>query len=90
MASSRVWTVTFRQSVTKDLRGIPNADVRRILNRIDTLASDPRGDGCVKLSGQNRYRIRQGAYRIVYEIHDDRVVVMVVKVAHRSSVYESR
>ena len=90
MASSRVWTVTFRQSVTKDLRGIPNADVRRILNRIDTLASDPRGDGCVKLSGQNRYRIRQGAYRIVYEIHDDRVVVKAVKVAHRSSVYESR
>jgi mRNA interferase RelE/StbE len=90
MASSRVWTVTFRQSVTKDLRGIPNAEVRRILNRIDTLASDPRGDGCVKLSGQKRYRIRQGAYRIVQEIHDARLVVMVVEVAHRSSVYESR
>lgn len=90
MASSRVWTVTFRQSAAKDLRGIPNADVRRILDLIDTLASNPRGDGCVKLSRQNRYRVRQGAYRIVYEIDDDRVVVIVVKVAQRSSVYESR
>jgi mRNA interferase RelE/StbE len=44
----------------------------------------------VKLSGQNRYRVRQGVYRIVYEIHDDRLVVIVVKVGHRSSVYETR
>ena len=90
MASSEVWTVTFKQSVAKDLRAIPNADVRRILERINALALNPRGDGCVKLSGQNRYRVRQGVYRIVYEIHDDRLVVIVVKVVHRSSVYETR
>lgn len=90
MASSKVWTVTFKQSVAKDLRAIPNADVRRILDRINTLTLNPRGDGCVKLSGQNRYRVRQGVYRIVYEIHDDRLVVIVVKVGHRSSVYETR
>lgn len=90
MASSKVWTVTFKQSVTKDLRAIPNADVRRILDRIDALAFNPRGDGCVKLSGQSRYRVRQGTYRIVYEIHDDRLVVIVIKVGHRSSVYETR
>ena len=90
MASSKVWTVTFKQSVAKDLRAIPNADVRRILDRINTLALNPRGDGCVKLSGQNRYRARQGVYRIVYEIHDDRLVVIVVMVGHRSSVYDTR
>lgn len=90
MASSKVWTVTFKQSVAKDLRTIPNADVRRILDRINALAENPRGEDCVKLSGQNRYRVRQGVYRIVYEIHDDRLVVIVVKVGHRSSVYETR
>jgi mRNA interferase RelE/StbE len=90
MASSKVWTVTFKQSVAKDLRAIPNADVLRILDRINTLALNPRGDGCVKLSGQNRYRARQGVYRIVYEIHDDRLIVIVVMVGHRSSVYDTR
>ncbi|MBX3651952.1 MAG: type II toxin-antitoxin system RelE/ParE family toxin [Burkholderiales bacterium] len=90
MASSKVWTITVKQSVSKDLRTIPNADVRRILDRISALALNPRGDGCVKLSGQNRYRVRQGVYRIIYEIHDDRLVVIVVKVGHRSSIYETR
>ena len=90
MANSKVWTVTFKQSVAKDLRAIPNVDVRRILERIETLTSNPRGDGCVKLAGQERYRVRQGAYRIVYEIHDDHLVVIVIKVGHRSSVYETR
>jgi len=90
MASYKVWTVTFKQSVAKDLRAIPNADVRRILDRIDTLATNPRGEGCVKLAGQDRYRVRQGVYRIVYEIHDDQLVVIVVKVGHRASVYETR
>lgn len=90
MASYKVYTISFKQSVAKDLRAIPNADVRRILDRIDALASNPRGDGCVKLAVQERYRVRQGVYRIVYEIHDDRLVVIVVKVGHRSSVYEMR
>lgn len=90
MASYKVYTITTKQSVAKDLRAIPNADVRRILGRIESLAANPRGEGCVKLFGQNRYRVRQGVYRIVYEIHDDRLVVIVVKVAHRSSVYEMR
>lgn len=90
MASSKVRTVTFKQSVAMDLLAIPNADARRILDCINTLTLNPRGDSCVKLSGQNRYRTRQGVYRIVYEIHDDRLIVIVVKVGHRSSVYETR
>lgn len=90
MASYRVYAVIIKQSVAKDLRAIPNVDVRRILDRIETLATNPRGEGCVKLAGQDRYRVRQGVYRIVYEIHDDRLVVIVIKVGHRASVYETR
>jgi mRNA interferase RelE/StbE len=81
--------ITFKKSVAKDLRGIPNQDIKRILSRIDTLAENPRGEGCIKLSGYEKYRIRQGLYRIVYEINDDVLVVNVIKVAHRSSVYQS-
>ena len=82
------YEIAFRASVAKDLRRIPNTDVRRILGSIDALAENPRPQGCVKLSAQERYRIRQGIYRIVYEIRDTELIVQVVKVAHRRDVYE--
>ncbi len=81
------YEIRFRRSVAKDLRAIPKHDVKKILKRIDALAKDPRGKGCTKLSGQARYRVRQGTYRIVYEIRDAILVVVVVKIGHRSSVY---
>ena len=82
------YKITFKKSVAKDLRGIPSADVKRILRSIDDLAENPRAEGCVKLSVQERYRVRQGVYRIVYEIREESLIVLVVKVAHRSSVYK--
>lgn len=83
------YSVTFKKSVAKDLRSIPSQDVKCILSRIDTLTTNPRGEGCIKLSNQEYYRVRQGLYRIVYEIIEDRLVVNVVKDAHRSSVYQN-
>lgn len=79
--------IVFKRSVAKDLRRIPNPDVRRILDRIDKLADDPRPLGAEKLSAQERYRVRQGVYRILYEIQDEELVVAVVKVGHRRHVY---
>jgi mRNA interferase RelE/StbE len=79
-----------RPSVAKDLRGIPKADIERILARMQGLRDDPRADGCEKLSGAELYRVRQGVYRIVYEIHDEWIVVEVIRVGHRSEVYKSR
>jgi len=84
------YKITFKKSVAKDLRKVPNTDVRRILARIDELADDPRGNGCSKLSAQERYRVRVGLYRIIYEIRDFELIVQVVKVAHRSVVYKGR
>jgi len=77
----------FKASVVRDLRGIPQADVWRILERIETLRDEPRPAGSVKLSAQERYRLRQGNYRILYTIADAEVVVEIVKVAHRREVY---
>jgi mRNA interferase RelE/StbE len=81
------YEIVFKKSVARDLRELPREDVRRILNRIRLLAEDPRPAGCQKLSGGDRYRVRQGVYRIVYGIEDARLVVMIVKVGHRRDVY---
>ncbi|MGN8159810.1 type II toxin-antitoxin system RelE family toxin [Salinisphaera sp. SWV1] len=81
------YKLVFKRSVAKDLRGIPNDEVARILQRVDALQRDPRPPGSEKLSGQERYRIRQGVYRILYEIADDVLIVTVVKIGHRKHVY---
>ena len=79
--------LVFKQSVAKDLRSIPNKQVARILKRIDALKVEPRPPGVEKLSGQELFRIRQGVYRILYEIRDDQLIVVVVKIGHRRDVY---
>ena len=85
------YELRFKASVAKDLRGIPKADVRRILGRIEAPRDDPRAPGCEKLAGNEElYRVRQGTYRIVYAIHDERVVVEVIRVGHRGDVYRTR
>ncbi len=82
------YNLLFKKSVAKDLRKIPNKDVNRILSCIESLCDNPRAEGCIKLSGQELYRIRQGIYRILYEIQDSELVIMVVKIAYRSGVYK--
>ncbi|NOQ69722.1 MAG: type II toxin-antitoxin system mRNA interferase toxin, RelE/StbE family [Gammaproteobacteria bacterium] len=83
------YSLTFKESVAKDLRNIPKKDIKRILKCVELLCTDPRSEGCIKLSGQERYRVRQGVYRIIYEIQETELVIMVVKVAHRSVVYKN-
>lgn len=82
------YKVLIRRSVLKkDLAHIPKADVRRIMRAIRSLEDNPRPPGAKKLSAQERYRIRQGDYRIVYSIQDRVCTVWVVKVGHRRDVY---
>ena len=69
------YELRFKTSVAKDMRDVPKTDLRRILERIEALRDDPRPAGCEKLSAQERYRIRQGNYRILYEILDLEVIV---------------
>jgi mRNA interferase RelE/StbE len=82
------YKLEFKASVAKDLRPIPKAEVARILQRIENLQDDPRPPGSEKLSGRERYRIRQGIYRIIYEVVDDHLIVTVVKLGHRRDVYQ--
>ena len=82
------YKLVFKKSVSKDLRPIPKKDVARILQRMEQLQENPRPVGSEKLSGQDRYRVRQGPYRIIYEVADELLVVTVVKVGHRKHVYK--
>ena len=85
------YELRFKASVAKDLRGIPKADVRRILGRIEAPRDDPPAPGCEKLAGNEELcRVPQVTYRIVYAMHDERVVVEVIRVGHRGHVYRTR
>ena len=81
------YEVRLRQSVEKDFRSIPKRDVQRIVSAIAALADDPRPIHSRKLSGWEKYRLRCGVYRILYEIQEDILVVCVVKIAPRKEVY---
>lgn len=81
------YSIYFRKSVEKELRRIPRPDLSRLLERIKALGGQPRPHGCEKLSGQERYRVRHGDYRIIYSIQDNELTVWVVKVGHRRAVH---
>ena len=81
------YKIFLRRPVKKDLSSISKKDLKRILEEIKSLAVDPRPTGCEKLSGQEKYRLRQGNYRIVYSIQDYELTVWIVKVGHRREVY---
>lgn len=82
------YTIEFRPAAARDFRKLP-ADIRlRLAKKIDALATAPRPDGVKKLAGEAEfYRVRVGDYRIVYQIEDARLVVLVVRVGHRRDAY---
>jgi len=84
------YKLVIKRSAAKEIQSIDQKKMRkRVIERIQELATDPRPRGCEKLSGKHpRYRVRQGPIRILYEINDEEVVVYVVKVADRRDVYK--
>jgi len=81
------YNVQIKGSAAKELETVPLKDRRRIVTRIEGLRTEPRPPGCEKLSGDGKYRIRQGNYRILYEIQDQALIVTVVRVGDRRDVY---
>lgn len=83
------YKLQIKPSAAKEIEAIPQKkDRQRVVDRIRELADNPRPSGCEKLSGQDKYRVRQGPYRIVYAIKDDVLLVYVAKVGHRKEVYD--
>jgi mRNA interferase RelE/StbE len=76
-----------KPSAAREIEDTPKKDRLRIIKRIKGLSSNPRAPGCEKLSGEDKYRVRQGQYRIVYAISDADLTIVVVKVGHRREIY---
>jgi mRNA interferase RelE/StbE len=81
------YKIFFKKSVWKDFEAIPKKGLKRILELIESLGENPRLPDCKKLADQERYRLRQGRYRILYSIQDEELSVWIVKVGHRKNVY---
>ena len=79
--------IVIKKSAAKEIERIEKKDRIRIIEKIRSLASDPHPLGSRKLSGQEKYRIRQGNYRILYQVLDDELIINVVKVGHRRDIY---
>lgn len=81
------YKILFKESVYKDIRNIPKAELKRILLKIEQLAEEPRPIGSQKLTGFELFRVRQGAFRIVYSISDNELIICAIKIGHRKDVY---
>ena len=82
------YSLRIKKSACKELESVATkADRQRIIKRIKSLADSPRPPGALKLSGLERYRIRQGRYRILYTIEDEVLIVQVIKIGDRKDVY---
>jgi len=81
------YKILLKQSAVKELEDIPKKDIKKIIKRIQSLAQNPRPSGAKKLSDRDRYRIRQGDYRIVYSIKDNEFTVCIYKIGHRREIY---
>ena len=82
-----MYSIEIKQSAAREIEALPARERRQIVERIGLLTDEPRPRGCEKLAGGERYRVRQGDYRIVYSVEDASLVVWVVKVGHRRDVY---
>lgn len=83
------YRIEIKRSAAKELQKIRQKDRERIIERIRALSGDPRPPQAKKLSGEEKYRVRQGDYRILYQVHDEIVTVVVVRIAHRREAYKN-
>ena len=81
------YSIEFKKSAVKELNKIPKKDLKIIVRKIASLENNPRPHDSKKLSGLEKYRIRHGQYRILYEIFDQLLIINVVKIGNRKDIY---
>ena len=82
------YKIEIKKSAAKELSRLQKKDLTKIVDKIQLLSDNPRPEGCKKLTGDEKYRIRIGNYRVLYSIEDDILIVYVVKVGHRKEIYK--
>ncbi len=81
------YKIEIKKSAVKELNKLPHNDLKKIIRKIHNLADNPRPPDCKKLTGEEKYRIRSGNYRILYLIEENILTIYVVKIGHRRDVY---
>jgi mRNA interferase RelE/StbE len=81
------YKIEIKKSAVKELNNLPVNELKKIVQKIQNLADNPRPPGCKKLSGEEKYRIRSGNYRVLYIIDDNILIIYIVKIGHRREVY---
>lgn len=81
------YSLFIKKDAEKEIRALPKSDLKRIVQKIQSLSDNPRPEGCEKLKGEEGYRIRQGDYRVVYLIDDAERTVRIMRVGHRREIY---
>lgn len=82
------YSIEIKRSAEKEIKKLHKQDLKKILQKLDEIAFNPRGHNSIKLSNEDRYRVRVGKYRILYEIFDQTLIIVIVKVAHRKDAYK--
>ncbi|MFV0339009.1 MAG: type II toxin-antitoxin system RelE family toxin [Parachlamydiaceae bacterium] len=87
-----LYTLSFASCIEKQLKQIPKATRKLIFDRIEKLAINPRPENVEPLQGSEKglFRIRQGDYRIVYQVQDKKLIILIVRVVHRREVYSKK
>ena len=83
------YKIRFQNSVRKDLKKIRSEYVLKILEKINELSKNPRPKNSKKLKAVELYRLRIGVYRVIYEIHENELIISIVKVGHRSKIFKN-
>jgi len=81
------YKIRVKQSAEKELRKLSKKELIKILDKIEDLSDNPHPAGSIKLTNEEKYRIRVGNYRVLYKVEDDILTVFVVKVGHRKQIY---
>ncbi len=82
------YLINISRSAQKDLSKLPIREYDKIIKEIQLLSTNPRPNGCIKLSGRDGWRIRIGNYRVIYDIQDLKLVVLIIEVGHRKEIYK--
>lgn len=85
-----MYEIELTPSAVKQYNNLPADYIDRVTDAIDGLQNNPRPHGYIKLKGEDAYRIRTGGYRIIYEIYDAKVVILILRIQHRKEVYRKK
>jgi mRNA interferase RelE/StbE len=84
------YRIEIKRSAVKEIKKLPSKDIPKILAQIESLSENPRPGDSIKLSQEEKYRVRCGQYRILYAVEDQVLIVYIVRVGHREDVYRTR